>query len=211
MKPFFKKNQTVLFQGDSTTDCGRNRNDFNSLAGYSKKVADIYNSLFQDNKVNFINRGISGDRTCNLLMRYDKDFKQLNPDFLSILIGINDVWRRYDSDDETTCEQFKKNYKQLLTQIKKDMPNTKIMLIVPFLLHSMPEKIEWHVDLDPKIQVVRKLAKELADYYLDMDSIFTRLCVTTYEPSEIALDGVHPTDLGNSIIAYEYLKVLDII
>lgn len=212
MNHFFKKGQTVLFQGDSITDCGRNREDVNSLAlGYPQKVAQIYQTLFQDYEVTFINKGISGNKTCDLLDRYEEDFKAIQPDFISILIGINDVWRKYDSNDPTSQEAFKANYRKLLLDIKKDMPDTKIMLIEPFVLHSLPDRILWHEDLDPKIQIIRELASEFADYYLPMDGIFAKLCSNTYQPQQLALDGVHPTDLGHSIIAYEYLKLLSII
>lgn len=212
MNEFFSKGQTVLFQGDSITDCGRDYEDLYSLAlGYPKKIAEIYDNLFGDNEITFINKGISGNRSSDLLDRYEKDFKAIHPDFISILIGINDVWRKYDRNDPTSCKQFEANYRKLLSDIKRDMPNTKIMLIEPFVLHSLPERETWHEDLDPKIQVVRKLAREFADYYLPMDGIFATLCANTYTPSELALDGVHPTDLGHSVIAYEYLKLLGII
>lgn len=212
MNPFFKKGQTVLFQGDSITDCGRNRNNLTDLAlGYPQKIATIYQTLFKDSNITFINKGISGNRSSDLLLRYTEDFKVLKPDFISILIGINDVWRRYDQNDPTSIEDFKSNYTQLLTQIKTDLPHTQIMLIEPFVLHSLPDRRAWHEDLDPKIQVVRELANEFADYYLPLDGLFASLCATSYSPSDIALDGVHPTDTGHSIIAYEYLKLLDII
>ncbi|MEG0014249.1 MAG: SGNH/GDSL hydrolase family protein [Cellulosilyticaceae bacterium] len=212
MNPFFQKGQTVLFQGDSVTDCGRDREDPSSLAlGYPKKVAQIYQNLFKDNEITFINKGISGNRTSDLLARYDEDFKDIQPDFVSILIGINDVWRKYDRNDPTSPETFKSNYTKLLSDIKEDMPLAKIMLIEPFVLHSLPERATWHEDLDPKIQIVRELAREFADYYLPMDGIFANLCTHNYTPHELALDGVHPTDLGHSVIAYEYLKLLGII
>lgn len=212
MNPFFQKGQTVLFQGDSITDCGRDREDLSSLAlGYPKKVAEIYQNLFKDNEITFINKGISGNRTSDLLAHYEEDFKDIQPDFISILIGINDVWRKYDRNDPTSPEAFKAHYTKLLSDIKEDMPHAKIMLIEPFVLHSLPERATWHEDLDPKIQIVRELAREFADYYLPMDGIFANLCTRNYTPDELALDGVHPTDLGHSVIAYEYLKLLGII
>lgn len=212
MKSFFQKGQVVLFQGDSVTDCGRNREDITSLSeGYPGKIAAIYNTLFPDADVKFVNKGVSGDRVHNLIMRYIEDIREIEPDFISILIGINDVWRRYDSNDPTTVDSFKDHYEYLLKMIKKDFPNARIMLIEPFVLHSLPDRESWHEDLDPKIQVVRALARDYADYYLPMDGIFASLATNTYSLQELAPDGVHPSDLGHAVIADAYLKALEII
>lgn len=209
MKETFKECQVVLFQGDSVTDCGRNREDITSLSeGYPGIVAKMYHLLFPGNKVTFINKGISGNRVIDLLDRYDADFKALHPDFISILIGINDTWRRYDSNDVTSAEQFERNYRKLLEKIKSDIPLCRIMVIEPFLLNSLPGLSAWRDDLDPKIQVVRKLAKEYADYYLPLDGIFAKEEVIRYNCKQLVEDGVHPNPLGHAIIAEEYLKVL---
>ena len=76
--------------------------------------------------------GVSGDRCQNLLERYQKDILEVKPDYLSIMIGINDTWRRYDSNDITSKEQFETNLTELLEKIKKGLPDTKLMLIEPF-------------------------------------------------------------------------------
>lgn len=209
MKEVFKNGQVVLFQGDSLTDCGRDRGDITSLSeGYPGMVAKMYNSLFPDNGVIFINKGISGNRIIDLLDRYDTDFKEINPDFISILIGINDTWRRYDSNDPTSTKQFEENYRKLLEKIKSDMPDCKIMIIEPYVLNSLPDRAAWREDLDPKIQVIRELGKEYADYYLPLDGIFAKAVATRYNCKQLAEDGVHPNSLGHSIIAEEYLKAL---
>lgn len=205
----FTDGQVVLFQGDSVTDCGRNREDITSLSeGYPGIIAKMFGLLHPDRKVTFVNKGISGNRVKDLFNRYNEDIKAINPDFISILIGINDTWRRYDENDPTSTERFEEIYKELLTKIKKDMPNCKIMLIEPFVLNSLPDRAAWREDLDPKIQVVRKLAKEFADYYLPLDGILAKAEVEQYTCFEIAEDGVHPSKLGNSIIAKEYMKAL---
>lgn len=212
MQPFFKANQTILFQGDSVTDCGRNRSDLNSLGdGYAAKVAGIYNTLFPDSGVRFINKGVSGDRTCDLLARYAEDFKAIRPDFLSILIGINDTWRRFDSHDPTTTAQFEARYRQLLTQVKADLPDCKIMIIEPFLLNSDQSKSCFREDLDPKIQVVRNLAAEFGDYFLPMDGFLNAAAATDSTPVRIAADGVHPTQEGHAYVACHILKALSVI
>lgn len=209
MRSLFKKNSTVLFQGDSITDCGRIYEDSYSMGeGYAFKVADIYKQWYPDCGITFYNRGVSGNRIGDLLERYEKDIKQLHPDFISILVGINDTWRKYDNNDPTTIRQFEKSYERLLQWIREDLPETQIMIIEPYLLHTMEDKIIWHEDLDPKIQVIRKLAKQYADYYLPLDGIMQRYVVEEYTEAELSEDGVHPTQVGHGIIAKEYLKVI---
>jgi len=207
-----KPNSVVLFQGDSITDCGRNKETGADLGqGYPAKIAEIWEILFPGSNVNFINRGISGNRTKDLLERYEKDFKALKPDLVSILIGINDTWRRYDRNDPTPVELFESNYRTLLKNIKQDLPQASIVIMEPFLLGSVPERNLWREDLDPKIQVVRCLAKEYADKFIPMDGIFTRYAVEGVKEADMAADGVHPTPLGHGIMAIEWLKVLDIV
>jgi lysophospholipase L1-like esterase len=201
--------KTVLFQGDSITDCGRDDEFLGS--GYPAKVAEAYRALMPASGVKFINRGISGNRTVDLVNRYEKDFKDVAPDFISILIGINDVWRAFDSNDPMEAQQFESNYRTLLSSIKNDMPDTQIMIMEPFLLHSLPDRPAWHIDLDPKIQVVRKLAYQYADIYLPLDGIMARCATSGYTLEGISEDGVHPSQLGHGLIAYEWLKATGVL
>ena len=212
MKPFFKKNSVVLFQGDSITDAGRTMPGGHPLGeGYPRKIAEIYTTLFPEQGVHFVNRGVSGNRSCDLLERYEEDFSKVQPDFISILIGINDVWRRFDENDPTTAAQFEENYRTLLQQLRRDVPGAQIMLIEPFVLESLPDRASWREDLDEKIQVVRRLAREYADYYLPADGLLSALCCKVHEPVELSEDGVHPSPLGHGYLAEAYLKTLGIL
>jgi lysophospholipase L1-like esterase len=206
----FQDGQVVLFQGDSITDCGRERSDMTSLgSGYASVISKMYGLLFPDTKVTFVNKGISGNRIADIVARYEEDVKAINPDIISVLIGINDTWRRYDSNDPVSAQDFEKSYRELLTRVKKDFPNCRIMIMEPFLLYSLPDRAQWREDLDPKIQVARNLAKEFADYYLPLDGIFAKAEVEQYTCHQLAADGVHPSALGHGIIAEEYLKAFN--
>ncbi|MDR0553927.1 MAG: SGNH/GDSL hydrolase family protein [Treponema sp.] len=207
MKQIFE-GKTVLFQGDSVTDCGRNREDPEHLGGgYPSHVAGIWANLFPGHNTRFVNRGVSGDRTSNLLERYEKDFVAVKPDVVSILIGINDVWRRYDRNDPTSPEQFEKNYRTLLENLRRDLKGVFIVIIEPFLLGSDPGKKGYREDLDPKIQVIRSLAITYADAFLPLDGIFARYAVEGRREADMSADGVHPTSVGHGIIAAEWLKL----
>ncbi len=199
----------ILFQGDSITDCNRDRANPNCLgAGYPRKVADVFSTLYPSIPVTFLNRGISGNRVIDLLERYEDDFLDLAPDVISILIGINDTWRRYDSNDLTTVEQFKTNYELLLSKIRQDMPKTKIIIMEPFLLNTMEDRVLWREDLNPKITVIRELARKYANAYVALDGLLQQHIVGGHSDADVAADAVHPTDVGHGIIAAEYLRVL---
>lgn len=210
MNPFFKPNSTVLFQGDSITEWGRSEVPIGT--GYPGKISAIYEALYPDSNVKFVNRGVGCDRVRNLLQRYQKDIFDVHPDFISIMIGINDTWRKFDENDPCPIERYEKEYSELLTKIKKDFPNIQIMLITPFLVDLDPQKNCFHPDLNEKIAKVKELAKKFGCILFDFESIQrSKLESKTYTNEQLSRDGVHPTDFGQSFFAIEYLKTLKII
>ena len=97
----------ILFQGDSVTDCGRSRDSDDQLgSGYANMIAAQFAVRFPELKARFVNRGVSGNRVKDLAARWDEDCIALQPDVVSILIGINDTWRRFDSQDPTSAENY---------------------------------------------------------------------------------------------------------
>lgn len=216
MKRFFEDGMTMLFQGDSVTDTGRNRDlseGFESMGeGYPKVFHQLYNTLFPGNKVKFVNRGVSGDRTNHLLERYDEDFLAVKPDVISIMIGINNTWRNFDGgDDYCSAERFEEEYEELLAKIKADMPDTRIMIIEQFALTAHPDRNTWQEDLDAKRDATRKLAFKYADWFVPMYDIITEASVNDFDLYELSPDGVHPGDTGHSLIATEMMKAFEII
>ena len=216
MKRFFEDGMTMLFQGDSVTDTGRNRDlseGFESMGeGYPKVFHQLYNTLFPGNKVKFVNRGVSGDRTNHLLERYDEDFLAVKPDVISIMIGINNTWRNFDGgDDFCSAERFEEEYEELLAKIKADMPDTKIMIIEQFALTAHPDRNTWQEDLDAKRDATRKLAFKYADWFVPMYDIITEASENDFDLYKLSPDGVHPGDTGHSLIATEMMKAFEII
>jgi len=201
-------NMTVLFQGDSITDVGRDRETDDLGRGYARIAAGLFTAKYPKMNVTFLNKGISGNRTCDLLARWEEDCLALKPDFLSILIGINDTWRRFDSDSPTTAEQYESNYRALLTQVRKRLGNIPILLIEPFLMPFVPDKLNWREDLDPKIHAARKMAQEFHAHYLPLDGLFASKSIECgYEIW--SADGVHPSLAGHTLIAQEWLKLVE--
>lgn len=194
----------ILFQGDSITDAGRNRADIHDLGhGYPLYTAKAIREAFPDRDFEFIDLGISGNRAENLRDRWTEDAINIQPDVISILIGINDTWHRAAEKNWMPHEYFEECYRGILERIKKET-NAKIIMLEQFLL-SVPDKEFFHVDLDPKIQITRKLAREYADVFIPLDGLFAAASVGT-APTEFAADGVHPTAKGAEFIAGHYLE-----
>ena len=203
------KNATLLFQGDSVTDCGRKREEISSMGGgYPNFVSSLISAKYPELNIKFVNKGISGNKTRDLVSRWQEDCIDLKPDFLSILIGINDCWHGFNHDDKTTAEQFEDNYREILTRTKKELPNTKIIIMEPFVLPYPQDRLTWRVVLDPEIHIARKLAREFDALLIPLDGIFAK--ATMYrEPTFWAADGVHPTGVGHALIAQSFIDLIE--
>lgn len=199
---------TVLFQGDSITDAGRIReDDFDLGSGYAMMVASLFSAKHPKRNMKFLNRGIGGDRVKDLKNRWVEDCINLNPTIVSILVGINDCWRRYDSNDPTTVEKFREDYKFILQQLRLKT-DAVIILCEPYVLPVPDDRKKWRKDLDPKINVVRELAREFDTYLLPLDGILNQVSVYK-EPSFWTPDGVHPSNAGHALIAKELLNFIE--
>ncbi|MFC0627024.1 SGNH/GDSL hydrolase family protein [Kribbella deserti] len=186
---------TIVFAGDSVTDCGRRDDRRRGLGnGYVRQLTVDLGSPAP----RVLNTGISGNRAVDLVRRWQTDVLAHQPDVVSILIGINDTWRRYDKADPTSTEAYEASYRQLLAPLRT--AGARIVLMEPFLLAVKPEQHEWREDLDPKIAVVRRLATEYGAVLVPTDAELN-LRAESLGPIAIADDGVHPTALGHRLIA----------
>jgi lysophospholipase L1-like esterase len=165
----------------------------------------VFGSLSREES-RVINKGISGNRTGDLVARWQKDCLDIQPDIVSILIGINDTWRRYDSNDPSSAEVFEVNYRRILTETA-EKTKAKIMLLEPFVLPALPDRAEWRVDLDPEIHIVRKLSREFNTLLVPLDGLLAQASGLR-EPSFWASDGVHPTAAGHALISQAWLKAV---
>ncbi len=200
----------LLFQGDSITDAGRDRSDPHNLGGgYPFFAAELIKECMPNKEWEFLNLGISGNRSIDLLKRWQGDCIDINPDIISVLIGINDTWRAFDSNSPTTAQQFEDNYRSILKSVRENT-NAKIIVLEPFLLHDVPAKDDWRADLNLKIDVARRLAREYADVYIPLDGLFAAASIKN-KPSYWAADGVHPTEAGARFIAAHYADAVKIL
>lgn len=201
----FQENDIILFQGDSITDCGRNYEDPSSLGvGYALMVAARLGLLYPEKKLTFINRGISGNRAADLQRRWDKDCLELKPTVVSIYIGVNDTWRRFDNGEETTAAQFEASYRDIIERTLR-ATNAKLILVEPFVLPVPEDRKGWRQDLDPKIHVVRELAREYGALLVPLDGLFAAASMKA-DSAFWAPDGVHPSPAGHALITDAWLK-----
>jgi len=204
-----ERGQTVLFQGDSITDAGRNRETDTLGTGYAFIAAALFGSLFPELGVRFLNRGISGNRVTDLDERWQADCIALRPDWLSVYIGINDCWRRYDRKLIMSVESYEHTYRLILDRAREANPNLNLVLVEPFVLPVPEDRVRWREDLDPKIDAVRRIARDYCAAYVPLDGLFAAAC-TRRPPEFWAHDGVHPSPAGHALIARAWLDAIGV-
>lgn len=198
------KSAKILFQGDSITDASRNRDDPDHLGeGWVAMLKPWVDARLPECRYQFVNRGIGGNRVVNLLERWERDCVAIQPDVLSILVGVNDTWRRYDQNDPTSVDQFRAGYRDLLVRFR-EVNDGPIILCSPFLSHVSDVVAGMREDLDPKIGAVEALAEEFQAIYVDLNTAFKHAC-DKREPQYWTHDGVHPTLAGQALIAQTWL------
>lgn len=191
----------VVFAGDSVTDCGR-RTDPDGLGdGYVRRLAASETLA----GTTVLNRGVSGDRSRDLLARWNTDVLAAEPALVSIMIGINDTWRGFDADDATSAESYEDNLRAMLETTRTYGIST--VLVEPFALPTGAVQPEWRADLDPKLQVVRTLAIEYRTDVVPLDSaLHDEIGSGVSTAWDLAPDGVHPGPLGHERIASLWLR-----
>jgi lysophospholipase L1-like esterase len=138
--------------------------------------------------------------------RWNTDVLAHKPTLVSVAIGINDTWRRYDDNDPTSTEDFEERYRRVLSATQAD-GNPKLVLCEPFLLSVREEMNTWREDLDPKIAVVHKMASEFGATLIQFDQRFNELA-QEISMLELADDGIHPSKLGHQIMADLWLQTV---
>jgi lysophospholipase L1-like esterase len=202
-------NDHVLFYGDSITDAGRfsEANNPGQLgAGYAQYIAAALLARYPEHNLTFTNKGISGNRIYDLEARLVKDVLELKPTLVSILIGINDTWRRYDSDTVSPIDAFQSSYRRVLTNIVEEC-GARLVILEPFVLPIPDDRARWREDLDPRINCCRDLAREFKALYIPLDGIFAaaacRQSLDYWLP-----DGVHPSMAGHALIADRWIDAV---
>ena len=207
--------KVILFQGDSITDCGRNREDITSTGvGYAHMVKGQL-GCEHPGEYEFINKGISGNRIVDVYARIKMDIINLKPDYMSLLIGVNDVWHELGGrHNGVAAEKFEKIYDMLIAEILEALPDIKIMILEPFVLEAAataateeePERWDYfRTEVPLRAATAKRIAEKYNLPFVALQDKLNEACKQA--PASYWLrDGVHPTPMGHWIIKNEWMK-----
>ena len=200
----------IVFQGDSITDGGRDKRNYHELGhGYASFAAKYIKEAHPEMDIEFINMGISGNRSGQVFDRIYPDAIEFQPDVFSILVGVNDAWHRYHHNIGTTDAQYELNLRCILERVKKET-NAKILLMSPYILDcDKPPRPQIREDLKTMIPIVKRLADEYADVYLPLQEHFDKALPVQPESHYYSADGIHPNQNGAQFIGKLYAEYVE--
>jgi lysophospholipase L1-like esterase len=205
---FIHAGDTILFQGDSITDCGRSREvtDPNVALGngYASLLAADLLAARPADALRIFNRGISGNRIVDLDARIKSDVINLRPDVLSILIGVNDTWHEFGSKNGVAIAKYARVYRAFLEEVRAALPAIRLILCEPFVLPCGVVTADWVPDVAQRRAVVRELATAFDAVLVPFQSTFDAATAEAV-PTYWAGDGVHPTPAGHRRMANAWL------
>jgi lysophospholipase L1-like esterase len=219
MLPSSKKNSLgkdniILFQGDSITDSGRNRDDntYNNSrslgSGYPMLAGADLLEKYASLNLKVFNKGISGNKVFQLAERWDTDCLSIKPDILSILIGVNDIWHKLNGQYNGTVEVYRHDYIALLERTKKALPNVKLVICEPFAVPGVKAVDDkWY----PEFYGYQKAAKEIADQFGATFIPYQKVYDEAQKQAPGAYwtgDGVHPTLAGAQLMAKAWISAV---
>ena len=207
------KNDKMLFIGDSITDCGRspagkyvNVEDMGS--GYVMLVIGWLQALYPERNLCFVNKGVSGNTILDLKARWRGDVIDQKPDWLSIMIGINDVWRQFDrphhmvGENYISPERFEETYQELINQVRSDLKG--LIIASPFYLEPNREE-PMRQRMDQYSKIAKNIAEKNDALFINTQQAFDDYLTRAHHMT-LSADRVHPNVAGHTIIAREYLK-----
>ena len=211
----------ILFQGDSITDVGRNRENPAAAGGSGYGYPLLLKSQLEfDYPDGFecVNRGISGNRVVDLYARTQRDFINLKPDYISILIGVNDVWHGIgDNPNGVDVKKFEMVYDLLLTELREALPGMKLMILEPFVLPG-PATVSdeehpgrWEIfsrEVPLRAAAARRVAEKHGAAFIPLQSVLDDACRRA-PATHWLRDGVHPAPAGHELIAREWMKTFE--
>lgn len=212
--------KTILFQGDSITDCSRDRNPAFATGavprsfgyGYPLSVASRL-ALDHPGEYQYINRGISGNRIVDLYARIKIDLLNLRPDYMSILLGINDVWHEVAFQNGVATPKFERVYRMILDEVFEELPDIKILLFTPFVLPGTatvdPENpAKWEAFREGSAERAEAVCRIAKDYpvSLSVTQPLFDAAAKSVPALQLTNDGVHPSLAGNEILTREFIK-----
>lgn len=210
-----KKNDIILFTGDSITDASRVREMFKSYnipralgTGYVNIVASKIYRQYPEYNLKIHNTGINGNTITSLEERWDTDCLALKPTVLSILIGVNDFNAAFAKTGKPDPEKYNKQYRDLLDRTLTSLPDIRFVIGEPYAIKSVREKIDrWH----PEFKIYRNIAQKIADDYkaafIPYQEIYEKAGANTPKLF-YTRDGVHPSLAGINLMAEAWYSII---
>ncbi len=203
--------QVVLFQGDSVTDCGRDRaatgpNTTGGLgAGYPLLAGSAALAAHPDRGLRCFNRGVSGNKVPDLEQRWSADTLALQPAVLSILIGVNDFWHKLLNGYAGTVQDYEDQYSTLLGQTRQALPKVRLIVLEPFALRCGAVTERWFPEFDARRAAAARVAARAHATFVPLQAVFDKRA-RSVAPQYWAADGVHPTAAGHAVIAEQWRR-----
>ncbi len=205
--------KTILFQGDSITDANRSRDwESHSGSGYMTLVS-AHLGYEEPGAYTCINRGVSGNRIVDILARLKCDILNLTPDYMSILIGVNDVWHEFGAKNGVPADKFEMYYDLLVDEVTEALPNIKMMILEPFALKGPATAEHWEEfrhETELRAEASRRVAEGHHLPFVPLQTLFDK-AAEQLTPTYWLIDGVHPTAAGHELIKREWLKAFETI
>lgn len=202
-----KKNDTLIFLGDSVTDCGRSPDGiWDKGNGYVQMADALFRVLHPETPIRFFNKGISGEQTRMVLSRLETDVLSLKPDAVTLLIGINDVWRFFDhsaSKDGVPAEEYRENLKKIIEPILA--AGAKMLVMTPYMIDTNPAE-PMRTRMLQYAEICRQTAQDYQVEILELQPVFEDLMRQGVSSYELSPDRIHPTHKGHMAIALELMK-----
>ncbi len=209
-----QKNNVILFQGDSITDAGRNKEDnsFNNArilgSGYAMLTGAALLEKYASLDLKIFNKGISGNKVYQLAERWDKDCLDIKPDILSILIGVNDIWHKLNGQYAGTVEIYKKDYIALLERTKRALPDVKLVICEPFAVPGVKAVDDkWY----PEFYDYQKAAREIAEMFSATFIPYQKIYDEAQKRAPGVYwthDGVHASLAGAKLMSEAWLSAI---
>lgn len=210
----FENYDRIVFAGDSVTDMGSDQpvgeGMFDNVGrGYVRVFESMFAAYYPELLLRVTNSGISGNTSRDLLSRFDRDVVELKPDWVSICIGINDVWRQFDSpaipDGQVMPDEYEKNVEKMILKIKDSVKG--IFILSPYIIEPNTDDM-MRKRMDEYVEISRKLAEKYTCIFVDFQKMYEDYCKVRHS-SYIAWDRIHPNQVGATLMAREFLKKCD--
>ena len=204
-----KKDSKVLFIGDSISDPYFNFRMGRKIKGrkiYAIQLKKKLKRYSRDIKVEI--KGIASNRTYHIYDRLTTDCINLKPDVIIMLIGVNDAWENYVPEQyPPLLRPMEPHIREIYRRLKAELPDTQVLHLLPFMTDAVEEKLPFHKTLDEFREILKSVALENGAKVLDLQEVFYEV-QKTIEPEKLAIDSIHPTNLGHKVMADAVEKMI---